>query len=69
MLQVKSSQELCRRQKIPSLDFAETAEAAFLSGPVALQKFSETARQAFSLQEFSFGTVSYISSFFTKEIP
>ncbi|GFG35003.1 hypothetical protein Cfor_01107 [Coptotermes formosanus] len=42
---VKSSQELCRRQKIPSLDFAETAEAAFKDGPVALQKFSKTARK------------------------
>jgi len=42
---VKSSQELCRRQKIPSLDFAETAEAAFSSGPLALQKFSTAARK------------------------
>jgi hypothetical protein len=44
MLQVKSSQELCKRQKIPSLDFAETAEAAFKNGPLALQKFSTAAR-------------------------
>lgn len=42
---VKSSQELCRRQKIPSLDFAETAEVAFQSGPLALQKFSAAARK------------------------
>jgi len=41
---VKSSQELCRRQKIPSLDFARTAEVAFSTGPPALQKFSTAAR-------------------------
>jgi len=41
---VKSSQELCRRQKVASLDFAETAEAAFINGPPALQKFSTAAR-------------------------
>ena len=68
MLQVKSSQELCRRQKIPSLDFAETAEAAFSSGPPAIQKFSTAARYTFSLQEESFGAVSYVPSFFTKEM-
>jgi hypothetical protein len=44
MLQVKSSQELCRRKNIPSLDFAETAEAAFSIGPLALQKFTTAAR-------------------------
>lgn len=42
---VKSSQELCRRLKTPSLDFAETAEAAFSTGPPVLQKFSTAARK------------------------
>jgi hypothetical protein len=44
MLQVKSSQELCRRHNIPSLDFADTAEVAFKNGNPALQKFSTAAR-------------------------
>ena len=29
---------------IPSLDFAETAEAAFSTGPPALQRFATAAR-------------------------
>jgi hypothetical protein len=44
MLQVQSSQDLCRRQKVPSLGFSETAEAAFKCGPPGLQKFSTVGR-------------------------
>ncbi|KDR19825.1 proton-coupled amino acid transporter-like protein CG1139 [Zootermopsis nevadensis] len=42
---VQSSQDLCRRQKVPSLGFSETAEAAFMSGPPGLQKFSTAGRK------------------------
>lgn len=42
---VKSSQDLCRRQKVPSLGFSETAEAAFKCGPPGLQKFSTAGRK------------------------
>lgn len=41
---VKTSHELCRRIQKPSLGFAETAEAAFLSGPPAVHKFSRLAK-------------------------
>nr|CAD7196254.1 unnamed protein product [Timema douglasi] len=41
---VKSSHILCRRQKIPSLTYAQTAELAFLSGPPSLQRFSSLSR-------------------------
>lgn len=41
---VKSAQELCRRRRIPSLGFAETAEVAFLSGPEPLHKYSRLAK-------------------------
>ncbi|XP_014370043.1 proton-coupled amino acid transporter-like protein CG1139 isoform X1 [Papilio machaon] len=41
---VKTSHELCRRMQKPSLGFAETAEAAFLSGPPAMHKFSRLAK-------------------------
>lgn len=41
---VKTAHELCRRMQKPSLGFAETAEAAFLSGPPAAQKFSRLAK-------------------------
>ncbi|XP_053623995.1 proton-coupled amino acid transporter-like protein CG1139 isoform X1 [Plodia interpunctella] len=41
---VKTAHELCRRCQKPSLGFAETAEAAFLSGPPAVHKFSRLAK-------------------------
>ncbi|KAM3968552.1 proton-coupled amino acid transporter-like protein pathetic isoform 1-T1 [Aphomia sociella] len=41
---VKTAHELCRRMQKPSLGFAETAEAAFLSGPPAVHKFSRLAK-------------------------
>ncbi|KAJ8737634.1 hypothetical protein PYW08_000229 [Mythimna loreyi] len=41
---VKTAHELCRRIQKPSLGFAETAEAAFLCGPPAVQKFSRLAK-------------------------
>ncbi|XP_022124518.1 proton-coupled amino acid transporter-like protein CG1139 isoform X1 [Pieris rapae] len=41
---VKTSHELCKRMQKPSLGFAETAEAAFLSGPPAAHKFSRLAK-------------------------
>nr|CAD7393741.1 unnamed protein product [Timema cristinae] len=44
LLKVKSSHILCRRQKIPSLTYAQTAELAFLSGPPSLQRFSSLSR-------------------------
>nr|CAD7452075.1 unnamed protein product [Timema tahoe] len=37
---VKSSHILCKREKIPSLDYAETAELAFKTGPVRLRHLS-----------------------------
>ncbi|XP_028160775.1 proton-coupled amino acid transporter-like protein pathetic isoform X2 [Ostrinia nubilalis] len=41
---VRTSHDLCRRMQKPSLGFAETAEAAFLSGPPAMHKFSRLAK-------------------------
>ncbi|CAD0194435.1 unnamed protein product [Chrysodeixis includens] len=41
---VRTAHELCRRIQKPSLGFAETAEAAFLSGPPAVHKFSRLAK-------------------------
>ncbi|CAH2241053.1 jg17590, partial [Pararge aegeria aegeria] len=41
---VKTAHELCRRMQKPSLGFAETAEAAFLTGPPAAHKFSRLAK-------------------------
>ncbi|XP_012551797.1 proton-coupled amino acid transporter-like protein pathetic isoform X2 [Bombyx mori] len=41
---VKTAHELCRRMQKPSLGFAETAEAAFLSGPPSMHKFSRLAK-------------------------
>ncbi|CAH2985487.1 unnamed protein product [Chilo suppressalis] len=41
---VRTSHDLCRRIQKPSLGFAETAEAAFLSGPPAVHKFSRLAK-------------------------
>lgn len=41
---VKSAHILCRRRHVPSLGFAEVAEAAFLAGPQGLHKFSRLAK-------------------------
>lgn len=41
---VKSAHILCHRRRVPSLGFAEVAEAAFLAGPEALHKFSRLAK-------------------------
>ncbi|KAL4705702.1 hypothetical protein ACJJTC_018775 [Scirpophaga incertulas] len=41
---VRTAHDLCRRIQKPSLGFAETAEAAFLSGPPAVHKFSRLAK-------------------------
>ena len=43
-LQVKCSHIICQRMQVPSLGFAELAEAAFIAGPPAVQKFSGVAR-------------------------
>lgn len=41
---VKSAHELCRRTRVPSLGFAEVAEAAFLSGPPSVQPWAKFAK-------------------------
>ncbi|KAJ9584881.1 hypothetical protein L9F63_020781, partial [Diploptera punctata] len=41
---VQSSYTLCKRENIPSLGFAETAEIAFKSGPPMFHKFSSFSR-------------------------
>lgn len=39
---VQCSQIFCRRNRVPMLDFAKTAEASFLSGPPKIQKYGRT---------------------------
>lgn len=46
---VKSAHELCKRTRVPSLGFAEVAEAAFLSGPQCLHKWSRFAKALINL--------------------
>ncbi|CAK9820626.1 Proton-coupled amino acid transporter-like protein pathetic [Anthophora plagiata] len=41
---VRSSQVLCKRLKRPQMTYAETAEAAFLSGPKSLRPFANASR-------------------------
>lgn len=41
---VRCSHELCRRQQIPSLNFAEVCYNAFATGPIGLRKYAHTAR-------------------------
>ncbi|XP_018566944.1 proton-coupled amino acid transporter-like protein pathetic isoform X2 [Anoplophora glabripennis] len=41
---VKSAHELCRRTRVPSLGFAEVAEAAFLSGPSSIRPWAKFAK-------------------------
>lgn len=43
-LQVKTSHGVCRKAKVPSLGFAETAEKVFETGPPALRKYANFAR-------------------------
>lgn len=42
--QVRTSQEVCRKAKIPSLSYAETAEKVFEIGPHHFRKYSSFAR-------------------------
>lgn len=46
---VKCSHVICRRIQVPSLGFADLAEAAFLAGPQAVHKFSGLARALINL--------------------
>lgn len=46
---VKSAHELCKRTRVPSLGFAEVAEAAFLAGPEAYHKWSRCAKATINL--------------------
>ncbi|XP_017778548.1 PREDICTED: proton-coupled amino acid transporter-like protein pathetic [Nicrophorus vespilloides] len=46
---VKASHEMSRRKKVPSLAFAETAEAVFEYGPEKIRKFSHTAKVAVNI--------------------
>ncbi|XP_019755485.2 proton-coupled amino acid transporter-like protein CG1139 [Dendroctonus ponderosae] len=46
---VKSAHELCRRTKVPSLGFAEVAEAAFLAGPEGFRPWAKFAKASINL--------------------
>ncbi|XP_060519999.1 proton-coupled amino acid transporter-like protein CG1139 isoform X2 [Cylas formicarius] len=46
---VKSAQELCRRTRVPSLGFAEVAEAAFLAGPAGFKPWAKFAKAMINL--------------------
>ncbi|XP_076264051.1 proton-coupled amino acid transporter-like protein acs isoform X2 [Rhynchophorus ferrugineus] len=46
---VKSAHELSRRTKVPSLGFAEVAEAAFLEGPAAFRPWAKFAKASINL--------------------
>lgn len=46
---VKSAQELCRRTKVPSLGFAEVAEAAFLAGPEGFRPWAKFAKASINM--------------------
>ncbi|XP_031616811.1 proton-coupled amino acid transporter-like protein CG1139 [Contarinia nasturtii] len=41
---VKTSHEVCKKAKVPSLGFAETAEKVFETGPLFLRKYATFAR-------------------------
>lgn len=43
-LQVRTSHQVCKKAKVPSLGFAETAEKVFETGPMNLRKYSYAAR-------------------------
>ena len=42
---VKCAHELCRRKRVPSLNFSEVCFAAFETGPLGIRKYSLLARQ------------------------
>lgn len=44
MFQVKTSQDVSRVTKVPSLGYAETVEAVFATGPKPLRKLSRASR-------------------------
>lgn len=44
VFQVRTSHEICKKAKIPSLGFSETAEEVFRHGPPALRPWSKFAR-------------------------
>lgn len=44
IFQVKTSHDICKKAKIPSLGFSETAEEVFRHGPPALRGWSRFAR-------------------------
>ncbi|CAG9761643.1 unnamed protein product [Ceutorhynchus assimilis] len=46
---VKSAHELCRRTKVPSLGFAEVAEAAFLAGPQGFRPWAKFAKASINM--------------------
>ncbi|XP_066147989.1 proton-coupled amino acid transporter-like protein CG1139 isoform X1 [Euwallacea fornicatus] len=46
---VKSAHELCRRTKVPSLGYAEVAEAAFLAGPKGFRPWAKFAKASINL--------------------
>lgn len=46
---VKSAHELCRRTRVPSLGFAEVAEAAFLAGPKSFHPWAKFAKAMINL--------------------
>lgn len=39
-MQVQCSQALCRRNRVPMLDFAETAQFSFQAGPERIRKYA-----------------------------
>lgn len=46
---VKSAHTLCRRNKVPSLGYAEVAEAAFLAGPRGIRPWAKFAKAMINL--------------------
>lgn len=46
---VRSAHTLCMRRRVPSLGFADVAEAAFLSGPQYLHQWSQFAKAMINL--------------------
>ncbi|XP_969657.2 proton-coupled amino acid transporter-like protein pathetic isoform X2 [Tribolium castaneum] len=46
---VKSAHALCRRNRVPSLGYAEVAEAAFLAGPQSIRPWAKFAKAMINL--------------------
>lgn len=44
ILQVKTSHDVCKKTRIPSLGFAETAGKVFESGPAGARKYANFAK-------------------------